>query len=102
MSLATIPLLNIIPNNIMTEDKSKKSLQDTFLNDLRKNKTNVSVFMVNGIKLDGVITSFDQFSIMLGGKVDQLVYKQKISTIVPAGHTHAHSHAPRHKERDSE
>jgi len=70
----------------MDDDKAKKPLQDGFLNDLRKNKTNVSVFMVNGIKLDGYIVSFDQFSIMLGGKVEQLIYKQKISTIVPSSH----------------
>ncbi len=73
---------------IMNETtKKNKPLQETFLNELRKNKTKVSVFMVNGIKLDGHILSFDQFSIMLGGKVDQLVYKQKISTIAPADHT---------------
>jgi len=81
----------------MSDDKSKKPLQDTYLNDLRKNKTNVSIFMVNGIKLDGYITSFDQFSIMLGGRVDQLVYKHKISTIVPAGH----GHGPKHESRPS-
>jgi RNA chaperone Hfq len=81
----------------MSDDKNKKPLQDSFLNDLRKNKTNVSVFMVNGIKLDGHITSFDQFSIMLGGKVDQLIYKQKISTIVPAGAGHVRKHKE-HKE----
>ena len=71
----------------MDDDSAKKPLQDGFLNDLRKNKTNVSVFMVNGIKLDGFIASFDQFSIMLGGKVEQLIYKQKISTIVPSSGT---------------
>jgi host factor-I protein len=85
----------------MDDDKAKKPLQDGFLNDLRKNKTNVSVFMVNGIKLDGYIMSFDQFSIMLGGKVEQLIYKQKISTIVPSTHapsTHtSSSHTPANK-----
>lgn len=68
----------------MTDTNGKKPLQEAFLNDLRKNKTNVSVFMVNGIKLVGHIISFDQFSILLGGKNEQLIYKQKISTIVPA------------------
>ncbi|HEY5602863.1 MAG TPA: RNA chaperone Hfq, partial [Gammaproteobacteria bacterium] len=53
---------------------------------LRKNKTNVAVYMVNGIKLEGQILSFDQYSILLGGKVDQIVYKQKISTIAPSDH----------------
>ncbi|MGD8568822.1 MAG: RNA chaperone Hfq [Gammaproteobacteria bacterium] len=69
----------------MSENNGKKPLQEAFLNELRKNKTSVSVFMVNGIKLNGQIVSFDQFSILLGGKTDQLIYKQKISTIVPAG-----------------
>jgi len=79
----------------MEDDNVKKPLQDGFLNDLRKNKTNVSVFMVNGIKLDGFIVSFDQFSIMLGGKVEQLIYKQKISTIVPSSHTASKPSSPR-------
>jgi host factor-I protein len=70
----------------MNESKTKNPLQDTFLNELRKSKTNVSVYMVNGIKLEGQILSFDQYSILLGGKVDQIVYKQKISTIAPAEH----------------
>jgi host factor-I protein len=70
----------------MNESKTKNPLQDTFLNELRKSKTNVSVYMVNGIKLEGQILSFDQYSILLGGKVDQIVYKQKISTIAPADH----------------
>lgn len=74
----------------MNDTDKKKPLQETFLNELRKNKTKVSVFMVNGIKLDGQILSFDQFSIMLGGKIDQLVYKQKISTIAPADHSRKH------------
>jgi host factor-I protein len=83
------------------QTKKNKPLQETFLNELRKNKTKVSVFMVNGIKLDGHIISFDQFSILLGGKVDQLVYKQKISTIAPADHTRHSSadHSRKHKER---
>ena len=80
----------------MSDNEPNKHLQDTFLNELRKNKTNVSVFMVNGIKLDGQILSFDQFSILLGGQVDQLVYKQKISTIAPASQIH------KRKERDRE
>lgn len=71
----------------MNDNNGKKPLQEAFLNDLRKNKTNVSVFMVNGIKLVGYIVSFDQFSILLGGKNEQLIYKQKISTIVPASAT---------------
>jgi len=93
----------------MEDDNVKKPLQDGFLNDLRKNKTNVSVFMVNGIKLDGYISSFDQFSIMLGGKVEQLIYKQKISTIVPSSGTvskaspaRAHSDKPGKRQPEDE
>jgi host factor-I protein len=74
----------------MSDNKTNKPLQESFLNELRKNKTNVSVFMVNGIKLEGQILSFDQYSILLGGKVDQIVYKQKISTIAPSGHGGKH------------
>ncbi|WP_455209051.1 RNA chaperone Hfq [Kaarinaea lacus] len=87
----------------MSDDKTKKPLQESFLNELRKNKTNVSVFMVNGIKLEGQILSFDQFSILLGGKIDQIVYKQKISTIAPSGHSPS-SHtasAPRGKHKET-
>ena len=67
------------------ESKAKlHSLQDTFLNTLRKEKVQVSVFLVNGIKLQGQIESFDQYVILLKSSVIQLVYKHAISTIVPA------------------
>jgi len=59
-------------------------LQDKFLNKLRKDKVQVSIFLVNGIKLDGVIDSFDSYTILLKNKVTQSVYKHAISTIVPA------------------
>lgn len=62
------------------------SLQDPFLNTLRKEKTPVSIFLVNGIKLQGVIESFDQFVIVLNNTSNQMVYKHAISTIVPAKH----------------
>ena len=68
----------------MANDKSK-NVQDVFLNTVRKNKTSVTVFLVNGVKLQGIITWFDNFSILL--KRDQhvqLVYKHAISTIMPA------------------
>jgi len=58
-------------------------LQDKFLNKLRKDKIQVSIFLVNGIKLDGVIDSFDSYTILLKNKVTQSVYKHAISTIVP-------------------
>ncbi len=60
------------------------SLQDPFLNALRKERVPVSIFLVNGIKLQGQVESFDQFVILLKNSVSQLVYKHAISTIVPA------------------
>jgi host factor-I protein len=60
------------------------SLQDPFLNSLRKEKIPVSIYLVNGIKLQGMIESFDQFVVLLKNTVSQMVYKHAISTIVPA------------------
>ena len=60
------------------------NLQDPFLNVLRKEKIAVSIFLVNGIKLQGTVDSFDQFVVMLKSTVSQMVYKHAISTIVPA------------------
>jgi host factor-I protein len=60
-----------------------QNLQDNFLNALRKEHTPVSIFLVNGIKLQGKIDSFDQYVIMLKNTVNQMVYKHAISTIVP-------------------
>ena len=61
-----------------------QSLQDPFLNQLRKERVPVSVYLVNGIKLQGQIDSFDQFVVLLRNTVNQMVYKHAISTIVPA------------------
>ena len=61
-----------------------QSLQDPYLNALRKEKVAVSIYLVNGIKLQGQIESFDQFAILLKSTVSQLVYKHAISTVVPA------------------
>ncbi|ODN42072.1 RNA chaperone Hfq [Piscirickettsia litoralis] len=61
-----------------------QSLQDPFLNTLRKEKVSVSIYLVNGIKLQGQIESFDQFVILLRNTVNQMIYKHAISTIVPA------------------
>ncbi|MSR16973.1 MAG: RNA chaperone Hfq [Methylococcaceae bacterium] len=61
-----------------------QNLQDSFLNILRKEHTPVSIFLVNGIKLQGKIDSFDQYVIMLKNTVSQMVYKHAISTIVPS------------------
>jgi host factor-I protein len=59
-------------------------LQDPYLNLLRKEQVPVSIYLVNGIKLQGQIDSFDQFVVLLRNTVNQMVYKHAISTIVPA------------------
>ena len=61
-----------------------QSLQDPFLNALRRENVAVSIYLMNGIKLQGQIDSFDQFVILLKNSVNQMVYKHAISTIVPA------------------
>ena len=61
-----------------------QSLQDPFLNALRREKIPVSIYLVNGIKLQGQIDSFDQFVVLLKNSVSQMVYKHAISTVVPA------------------
>jgi host factor-I protein len=61
-----------------------QSLQDPFLNTLRKERVPVSIYLVNGIKLQGQIESFDQFVVLLKNAVSQMVYKHAISTVVPA------------------
>ncbi len=64
---------------------SKQNLQDTFLNNVRKSKTQLTIFLMNGVKLQGVVTWFDNFCVLLrrDGQV-QLVYKHAISTIMPS------------------
>ena len=61
-----------------------QSLQDPFLNALRKERVPVSIYLVNGIKLQGQIDSFDQSVVLLKNSVSQMVYKHAISTVVPA------------------
>jgi len=61
-----------------------QSLQDPFLNALRRERVPVSVYLVNGIKLQGTVESFDQFVVLLRNTVSQMVYKHAISTVVPA------------------
>ena len=61
-----------------------QALQDPYLNVLRKERVPVSIYLVNGIKLQGQVESFDQFVILLKNAVSQMVYKHAISTIVPA------------------
>jgi len=63
---------------------AKQNVQDVFLNHLRKNKTPTTVFLVNGVKLQGIVTWFDNFSMLLRRDAhSQLVYKHAISTIMP-------------------
>ncbi|MBY0378584.1 MAG: RNA chaperone Hfq [Gammaproteobacteria bacterium] len=65
-----------------------QSLQDPFLNALRKDRVPVSIYLVNGIKLQGQIEAFDQFVVLLKNSISQLVYKHAISTVVPARPVH--------------
>ncbi|TVQ32355.1 MAG: RNA chaperone Hfq [Geminicoccaceae bacterium] len=69
----------------MAAEKSP-NLQDVFLNHVRKNKIAVTIFLINGVKLQGVISSFDNFCLLLrrDGHV-QLVYKHAVSTVMPSG-----------------
>lgn len=67
----------------MTNNKAL-SLQDPFLNQLRREHIPVSIYLVNGIKLQGQIDSYDQYVILLHNAVPQMVYKHAISTIVPS------------------
>lgn len=60
------------------------SLQDPYLNVLRKERIPVSIYLVNGIKLQGQVESFDQFVVLLKNTVSQMVYKHAISTVVPS------------------
>lgn len=81
-----------------------QTLQDPFLNALRKDRIPVSIFLVNGIKLQGHIESFDQYVVLLRNNVSQMVYKHAISTVVPSrnprgGDTRPRHHQPHHFNR---
>lgn len=79
------------------------NLQDTFLNYVRKNKLSVSIFLSNGVKIQGILVSFDSFSLMI--KKDstyQFVYKHAISTIIPYGKFSMMNLAPGGGNRDSQ
>jgi host factor-I protein len=70
---------------LMAGEKSQ-NVQDVFLNHIRKNKMPVTIFLVNGVKLQGIVTWFDNFSVLLRRDAhSQLVYKHAISTVMPAG-----------------
>ena len=71
-----------------------QSLQDPFLNTLRRERVPVSIYLVNGIKLQGQIESFDQFVILLKNTVSQTVYKHAISTVVPSRHVSHNNNNP--------
>jgi host factor-I protein len=73
------------PMNTATAVEKKQNLQDTFLNSVRRSKTPLTIFLVNGVKLQGVVSWFDNFCVLLrrDGQ-SQLVYKHAISTIMPA------------------
>ena len=77
MGLLTFNTEDIVSNN------KGQLLQDPFLNTLRREHGPVSIYLVNGIKLQGQIESFDQYVVLLRNTVTQMVYKHAISTIVP-------------------
>ena len=76
-------------------NEKKQNLQDTFLNSVRRSKTPLTIFLVNGVKLQGVVTWFDNFCVLLrrDGQ-SQLVYKHAISTIMPAQPVQLYEPAP--------
>ena len=66
--------------------EKQQNLQDTFLNSVRKNKTPLTIFLINGVKLQGIVSWFDNFCVLLRRDGhSQLVYKHAISTIMPGG-----------------
>ena len=79
-----------------------QSLQDPFLNALRRERVPVAIYLVNGIKLQGTVESFDQFVVLLRNQVSQMVYKHAISTVVPSrnvriGNDHDGHEGPDHQ-----
>ncbi len=78
----------------MAQDR-QPSLQDTFLNHVRKTKTPLTIFLINGVKLQGIVTWFDNFCVLLRRDGhSQLVYKHAISTIMPGSPVHLQEEAP--------
>ncbi|MBF6056994.1 RNA chaperone Hfq [Thiomicrorhabdus heinhorstiae] len=86
----------------MESKKVAKALpiQDPYLNALRKERISVSIYLVNGVKLQGKVDSFDQFVVLLRSNVTQMVYKHAISTIVPMRDPKPYEHGS--DERSSE
>ncbi|MDR9406082.1 MAG: RNA chaperone Hfq [Spiribacter sp.] len=79
-----------------------QSLQEPFLNALRKEKIPVAIYLVNGIKLQGQVESFDQFVILLRNSINQMVYKHAISTIVPSRNVRTLLEEERNPETDED
>ena len=80
--------------------ETQQKLQDVFLNHVRKNKVPVTAFLINGIKLQGVISSFDNFCLLLRrGNEVQLVYKHAVSTLMPAAPVRLYDPAAEDAER---
>jgi len=75
---------SLLPNTEHIVSNKGQLLQDPFLNLLRKEHVPVSIYLVNGIKLQGHIESFDQYVVLLRNTVTQMVYKHAISTVVPS------------------
>jgi host factor-I protein len=76
------------------------TLQDPYLNILRKERVPVSIYLVNGIKLQGQVESFDQFVVLLKNTVSQMVYKHAISTVVPSRPVRVPMQAPENEGED--
>ena len=85
----------------MSPEKTQ-NVQDVFLNYIRKNKTSVTVFLVNGVKLQGIVTWFDNFSVLLrrDGHT-QLIYKHAISTIMPSQPIHLFEPSSENEEEEN-
>ena len=85
----------------MSPEKGQ-NVQDVFLNYIRKNKTSVTVFLVNGVKLQGIVTWFDNFSVLLrrDGHT-QLIYKHAISTIMPSQPIHLFEPSSENEEEEN-
>ena len=77
------------------ENKPAQNIQDSFLNTARKEKTNITIYLLSGVKLTGRIRSFDKYSVVLEtNNQEQLIFKHAISTVAMGRSSHAHSERP--------
>jgi host factor-I protein len=77
------------------ENKPAQNIQDTFLNTARKERTNITIYLLSGVKLTGRIRSFDKYSVVLEtGNQEQLIFKHAISTIAMGRSVHGHAERP--------